>query len=105
MTTFVDPAPLEQAEIPKHEPSAISAPSLFARNQRQCPSYASGRTWLGKDVQAGECSNERGSIGQDFMATRETRETRAKSVGNGSSITVAFREKGLYSPYTQHPRP
>jgi hypothetical protein len=28
------------------------------------------------------------------------RSDQAKSVGNGSSITVAFREKGFYSPYT-----
>ena len=36
----------------------------------------------------------RGSIGQGFVATG------AKSVGNGSSITVTFREKGFCPSYT-----
>ena len=40
--------------------------------------WPAGRNWLQKD----------------FVATK------AKSLGNGSSITVAFREKGLYPSYT-----
>jgi hypothetical protein len=67
---------------------------LLPRHERQGIGWPAGRNWLKKDVKAEESSNEHGRIGQHFIAAR------SKSVGNGSSITMAFREKGFYPPYT-----
>ncbi len=68
----------------------VAAPKTRAAGHR----LACGQELAGKGRKAGKYSNERGRNQQNFVTARAT------SVGNDSSITAAFREKGFYSPYT-----